>query len=87
MKKEILESELKKIAEISKGFDVGKVFLFGSCLESAEMAQDIDIAVEGIKPKDFFKYYSRISLAINDEVDWDREYFKTHCQRVLFDYA
>ncbi|MFH0772427.1 MAG: nucleotidyltransferase domain-containing protein [Candidatus Omnitrophota bacterium] len=69
MKKEILDSELTKIAEISKEFDVEKVFLFGSCLESAEIARDIDIAVEGIKPRDFFKYYGRISMAINDEVD------------------
>jgi predicted nucleotidyltransferase len=69
MKKEILDSELTKIAEISKEFDVGKVFLFGSCLESAEIAYDIDIAVEGIKPEDFFKYYGKISMAVNDEVD------------------
>ncbi len=69
MKKEILDGELNKIAEISKEFDVEKVFLFGSCLENTELARDIDIAVEGIKPEDFFKYYGRISMAINDEVD------------------
>lgn len=69
MKKEVLDSELTKIAEISKEFDVEKVFLFGSCLESAEAAHDIDIAVEGIKPRDFFKYYGRISLVVDDEVD------------------
>jgi len=69
MKKEVLDSELVRIGKISKEFDVGKVFLFGSCLENAETANDIDIAVEGIKAKDFFKYYGRISMAVDDEVD------------------
>lgn len=69
MKREVLDNELAKIEEISKEFDVEKVFLFGSCLENVETANDIDIAVEGIKAKDFFKYYGRISIAINDEVD------------------
>lgn len=69
MKKEVLDNELAKIEEISKEFDVEKVFLFGSCLENVETANDIDIAVEGIRAKDFFKYYGRISLAVDDEVD------------------
>ncbi len=69
MKKEVLDNELAKIEEISREFDVEKVFLFGSCLENVETANDIDIAVEGIKAKDFFKYYGRISMAIDDEVD------------------
>ncbi len=69
MKKEVLDNELVKIREISKEFDVKKVFLFGSCLEHFETANDIDIAVEGIKATDFFRYYGRISLAVDDEVD------------------
>jgi len=50
MKKELFEQELKKIASISKEFGAKKVLLFGSCLE------DLDIAVSGIKPREFFKY-------------------------------
>lgn len=69
MKREVLDNELAKIEEISKEFDVKKVFLFGSCLEHIETANDIDIAVEGIKANDFFKYYGRISMAVDDEVD------------------
>lgn len=69
MKKEILDNELAKIEEISREFDVEKVFLFGSCLENVETANDIDIAVEGIRARDFFKYYGRISMAVDDEVD------------------
>jgi len=82
MKKEILDNELVKIGEISKEFDVEKVFLFGSCLESVETANDIDIAVEGIKPKDFFKYYGRISMAVDDEVDLvDLDDVREHFQK------
>ncbi len=69
MKKEILERELKKIAGISREFGAKKVLLFGSCLEDIESARDIDIAVSGIKPGEFFKYYGKVSMAVDDEVD------------------
>jgi len=69
MKKEILERELKKITHISKEFGAKKVLLFGSCLEDVESARDIDIAVSGIKPREFFKFYGKVSMAVENEVD------------------
>jgi len=69
MKREILKKELDKIVDISKEFGVEKVFLFGSCLKDDEAAYDIDIAVKGIKPRDFFKYYGKVSMVVDDEVD------------------
>lgn len=82
MKKEVLDNELAKIGEISKEFNVEKVFLFGSCLENVETANDIDIAVEGIRAKDFFKYYGRISLAVDDKVDLvDLDDIREHLQK------
>ena len=69
MKKEILERELKKIAGISKEFGAKKVILFGSCLKDIESAQDIDIAVSGIGPREFFKYYGKVSMSVENEVD------------------
>jgi len=69
MKKEIVERELKEIASISKEFGAKKVLLFGSCLEDIESARDIDIAVSGINPRDFFKYYGKVAFALDDEVD------------------
>ncbi len=62
MEKEVFETELKKIVSISKEFGAKKVLLFGSCLEDIESAQDIDIAIDGIKPKEFFKYYGKVSI-------------------------
>ncbi len=69
MEKEVFETELKKIVSISKEFGAKKVLLFGSCLEDIESAQDIDIAIDGIKPKEFFKYYGKVSMVVDDEVD------------------
>lgn len=69
MNKTTFENEVSEIVAISKKFGAKKVLLFGSCLEDIESAHDIDVAVSGIKPKDFFRYYSKVSLAIDDEVD------------------
>lgn len=69
MKKKVFETELKKIIAISKEFGAEKILLFGSCLEDIKSAQDIDIAVSGIKPREFFKYYGKVSMAVDDEVD------------------
>jgi len=69
MKREVLERELAKIIRISKEFGVEKVLLFGSCVEEVESAKDIDIAVKGVKPEQFFELYGRILGVIDSEVD------------------
>ena len=85
MKKEIFKTELEKIIAISKEFGAEKVLLFGSCLEDIESAQDIDIAVSGIKPREFFKYYGKVSMTVDDEVDIiDLDDIREHlCKRIL----
>jgi len=69
MKEEIFKRELDKIVDISKEFGAKKVFLFGSCVEDIKSVHDIDIAVSGIKPREFFKYYGKVSMEVEDEVD------------------
>ena len=69
MKREVLERGLDKIAGISKEFGAKKVLLFGSCVEDIKLAHDIDIAVSGIRPREFFEYYGKVSMAVDDEVD------------------
>jgi len=85
MKKESFERDLKIISDISKEFGARKVLLFGSCLEDVESARDIDIAVSGIEPREFFKYYGRVSMAVDDEIDIiDLDELREHlCKRVL----
>lgn len=69
MDKKVFKRELAKIVEIGKEFGAKKIFLFGSCLEDIESAKDIDIAVSGIKPRKFFEYYGKVSMAVEDKLD------------------
>jgi predicted nucleotidyltransferase len=69
MQKEVLERALAKIISLSKEFEAEKVLLFGSCLEDVESAQDIDIAVKGVKPEKFFEMYGRILGVVDSEID------------------
>lgn len=69
MNRNTFTKELERIVDISKAFDAKKVILFGSCLEDIHAARDIDIAVSGIKSADFFKYYGKVSMELDDDVD------------------
>ncbi len=69
MERNVLKKELDIIVNISKKFGAKKVLLFGSCLEDINKARDIDIAVSGIKPREFFKYYGKVSMTLYNEVD------------------
>ena len=57
------------IQEISKKYHAKRVLLFGSSLDSTKESRDIDIAVEGIPPMDFFRYYGELLFALSKPVD------------------
>ncbi|RKY10384.1 MAG: hypothetical protein DRP65_06690 [Planctomycetota bacterium] len=65
----ISESDKRKIREVSKKYHAKRVLLFGSSLDITRESQDIDIAVEGISPKDFFKYYGDLMLRLSKPID------------------
>ena len=65
----ISESDKRKIREVSEKYHVKRVLLFGSSLDATRESQDIDIAVEGISPKDFFKYYGDLMLKLSKPID------------------
>jgi predicted nucleotidyltransferase len=65
----ITELEKRMIREISERYRVKRVLLFGSSLDTTKESRDIDIAVEGVQPKDFFKYYGDLLLTIPKPVD------------------
>ena len=65
----ITEKDKKTIQEISKKYSVKRVLLFGSSVDDAKESNDIDIAVEGISPKDFFRYYGELLFALSKPVD------------------
>lgn len=69
MNKAALRGKIELIVALSKEFGAKKVLLFGSCAEHPKDARDIDVAVSGVPPEDFFELYGKILAAIKDEVD------------------
>ena len=65
----ISENDKKIIIEISKKYHIKQVLLFGSSLNPVKESRDIDIAVEGIDPRKFFKYYGDLMLKLSKPVD------------------
>ena len=58
-----------KIIELSKKYGISRVFLFGSSLDDSMKANDIDIAVEGLKGNNFFKFYGELIFSLSKPVD------------------
>ncbi len=65
----ITEVDKKTIREVSGKYHAKRVLLFGSSIDSTKESHDIDIAVEGISPEDFFKYYGDLMLKLSKPVD------------------
>jgi len=65
----ITDKDKKIITEISKKYRAKRVLLFGSSLDAKKESRDIDIAIEGIQPKDFFSYYGDLICALSKPVD------------------
>ena len=59
----------KIIVECAREFDVKGVWIFVSSLEDDSIARDIDLAVEGIPPEMFFKFYARLFMSLPKPVD------------------
>ncbi|MGA1824893.1 MAG: nucleotidyltransferase family protein [bacterium] len=65
----ITEAEKEIIKDISKKYQIRRVLLFGSCLLPDRENTDIDIAVEGISPRDFYRFYGELLFALPKPVD------------------
>lgn len=66
----MISSDIRKtIMECASEFDVKAIWVFGSSLEDDTVAHDIDLAVEGIPPEQFFKFYARLFIALPKPVD------------------
>ncbi|HCL56867.1 MAG TPA: DNA polymerase subunit beta [Spirochaetia bacterium] len=63
------KQEIKTIKKILIERGCKKIILFGSFLEKGKQHQDIDIAVSGMKPEDFFYSISFLPLLLNKKVD------------------
>jgi len=65
----IADTDKKIIRDISKRYHAKRVLLFGSSVDPEKESRDIDIAVEGISAKDFFKYYGDLIFSLSKPVD------------------
>jgi len=65
----IAESDKTAIAEVAARYGVRRVLLFGSGAEEAHDAADIDLAVEGLQPGEFFAFYGDLLFGLSKPVD------------------
>ena len=65
----MIDENIKNIIiKYSKKYGVSKVIIFGSSIENDD-ANDIDIAVSGIDPLLFFKFYGELIRELPKAVD------------------
>lgn len=65
----VSKEDLATIAFYAKEYKVQAVYLFGSSLDNTDKANDIDLAVLGIPPKLFFKFYGKLLRYLSKPVD------------------
>jgi len=65
----ISNEDKNKLFEIAKKYNVDRLYLFGSNLDSKSEPYDIDLAVEGVSDTLFFKFYSELIFALSKPVD------------------
>jgi predicted nucleotidyltransferase len=63
------EKDKNTILEIAKKYKVRRVILFGSGSKESGKNKDIDLAVEGVPSKLFFKFYSELIFNLSQPVD------------------
>ena len=65
----ISEKDKKAILDLAKKYKVKRIVLFGSASKEKMKNKDIDLAVEGIPDKLFFKFYSELIFNLSKPVD------------------
>jgi len=65
----ISEADRAQIRSIAAQFGVARVLLFGSSAEPGYEGGDIDLAVEGIQPEDFYRFYGELVFGLTKPVD------------------
>lgn len=65
----ISEMDKQIITHCAEKYKVSSVYLFGSSLDKGGEPNDIDLAVEGIRPNVFFKFYGELMRNLSKPVD------------------
>jgi len=65
----VSQNDIETIKRLSNKYNAQKVVLFGSSLSSQQEANDIDLAVEGVASKDYYRYCGELMMALTKPVD------------------
>lgn len=65
----ITEQEKTIILDCAKKYNVSSLIIFGSSIKEDKEYHDIDIAVKGIEPRLFFKFYAELFKHLPKPVD------------------
>jgi uncharacterized protein len=65
----ITAEDKSKIQKISKKYSAKRVVLFGSSILPGKKSNDIDIAVEGVPAKDFYRFCGDLLFALSKPID------------------
>jgi predicted nucleotidyltransferase len=65
----LTEADKEAIVRAAKRYGASRVLLFGSSARHGVEAADIDIAVEGVPPSQFFDFYAAVMFSVSKPVD------------------
>ena len=65
----ISERDKEIITPCARKYNVSSIYLFGSSLDRNSEPNDIDLAVKGIRPEVFFKFYGELLRSISKPID------------------
>ena len=65
----VSKSDIEIIKRLSGKYNVRKVVLFGSSLNPRRECRDIDLAVDGVAPKDYYRYCGELMMSLTKPVD------------------
>lgn len=65
----ISDNDRTTIEAMCRKYEVKRAMLFGASLDPVHMGRDIDIAVEGLSSRDFFRFYGELICTLSKPVD------------------
>jgi predicted nucleotidyltransferase len=65
----ISATDKARIAGLCEKYRVSKALLFGSSASGSAISHDIDLAVAGVAPSQFFRFYGELMFSLSKPVD------------------
>jgi len=65
----VSQNDIETIKRVSGKYNAHKVVLFGSSLDPQRQAYDIDLGVEGVASKDYYRYCGELMMSLSQPVD------------------